>query len=820
MPKLSALPGKPFHKCFQRSRDVEEMWSMYDDISDENKAVVTSIYLTGPPGSGKTQLARQLGERFLKDTSDCNGYRPVVLTINVESLKTLLKSTKDLLNQLKLLKTDILTKEGDEVKVVKMHLEELRKVFIEYPGRWLLILDNMFCNQDFKGILPEAGCENWGDGKIIVTSQNSDLGPTSHEHAKTYSLRSGLQEIDALNLMKKISNLEIDEYAISLARELDFFPLSLACVATYVSQMIVDRPSSNYSWEKFLKMYRQQKPKFQNFEAANVYPHSMVVAARLAVTRLAEYSDVLRHAFNFLSYCTISPVPLVIVAHFVQASLSYDTISDEIIAEISRCSLLSNASSSFETVENIRFHQVMGEAFIQVRDASVQALNMEERRKGYVSLLCSLQDSLEKTIPDYDRDSVVLKQLASPHLKSIINFGKAQQWTECAEFVVILAFLADCLYHVPGVTEAERISYSKLAHEIALRLPVPMKNIRYCHVLKTLGFYYREANYLEEAVVVLKEALCLTCDKRSKEWIALKSAVLNVISWTYKLQQKFDLAEQTMKESIDLAKVSFGDSHQEVIIDRLCDFAIIYREKLNLPRAKEVADEARQMAETSTDEWHLTRAKAANYSAKIYLRYAEMTDCPEKKKDLLNGSLKLHAEALKIYEKVLGKNHIFVAGVYMTYAVVYKELNYNNPALELVERAEKIYYDVEHVQLSSALRYKTEVLLALGKANDAEGAIKRSIEIENCGRARFLLSDVYLQQERYRESRAIIQEVLARWNSGILPPTHFWVKHAEKIKQRCNREIFKDNLVNSICLLLKIVVFVIPILLGIWFAAK
>ncbi len=130
----------------------------------------------------------------------------------------------------------------------------------------------------------------------------------------------------------------------------------------------------------------------------------------------------------------------------------------------------------------------------------------------------------------------------------------------------------------------------------------------------------------------------------------------------------------------------------------------------------------------------------------------------------------------------------------MTYAIAYKELNDYDRALELVERAEGIYRDVEHVQLSSALRYKTEVLLSLGKTDDAEKAIKRSIEIGTCGRARFLLSDVYLQQKKYQESRVIIQEVLAVGTQVYYLQLILGVKHAKKIKRQCDFEILKCTL--------------------------
>ena len=58
------LPPRPKHHVHVRSSLVLEMQSLFTKLQQVSASSVTVVYVEGPPGFGKTQLARQYAEDF------------------------------------------------------------------------------------------------------------------------------------------------------------------------------------------------------------------------------------------------------------------------------------------------------------------------------------------------------------------------------------------------------------------------------------------------------------------------------------------------------------------------------------------------------------------------------------------------------------------------------------------------------------------------------------------------------------------------------------------------------------------------------------
>ena len=524
--------------------------------------VVRTVYLTGQPGSGKTELARQYGEQFRNATSSSDTSKPLVITLDATKEESLVKSIEEVMQKLQP-SIDI---EPTHHSLVVL-LKQLREFFRGYNGAWLLIIDDMFGN-DFNHLLPRPGSKEWGGGQVLVTTQDNNLVQACHQSAKKFSLNEGMTREDAFALLKKISGVEVDDFAEEIIKEFKNLPLALACCATYVGEVRQDRPSTEFGWKEYLKMYRENECaqlESRTFCSNDVYPFSMAAATELAVRRMAETSDVLRLTFSFLSYCSLVPVPLNVLARYVKENLPSDndkqvTTKENVIfkiqSEISRCTLLIYGLS--QNVETIKCHQVIHGALMNIQNTKP----VEQQEVEFVKMMKSLNETLDFMDNTYKED-VLLKVLARPHLTSFIDHANDMSWNNTAEFVLISMKKGQFLFLTSNMPEKAAVESLELLHNISLELQ--LSNEERCDILANLGFYYLELGRDEEALTFLCEAYRMTEGKSDNVWLLLRCRITYNLARTYNSMGSVDLAIEMMKRSIDLAKKVYVKEEDKVM---------------------------------------------------------------------------------------------------------------------------------------------------------------------------------------------------------------------------------------------------------------
>ena len=86
------LAFKPSHEIVGRSNDVKRIMTKMHDLDNGSNGAVSTIYLSGNPGCGKTQIARQIGQEFFARGSDASEGLTFVATLNAETLEKLADS--------------------------------------------------------------------------------------------------------------------------------------------------------------------------------------------------------------------------------------------------------------------------------------------------------------------------------------------------------------------------------------------------------------------------------------------------------------------------------------------------------------------------------------------------------------------------------------------------------------------------------------------------------------------------------------------------------------------------------------------------------
>ena len=360
------LPPKPSHDIAARNCEVAIITEVLKQLKETNESRLSYLYISGNPGSGKSQLAGLVAKQIFMESTDA-----FVITLNASNLDRLLDSYVSFARHLKCPEyavTNTLNDKDLKTEEKIAYIKSLAGAKVELYASWLLLVDNVVSIPEMHVHFPDTGNSHWNKGQLLITSQDTTSIPPDSSFIKHMSVSKGMAPSDATSLLATISGIADDETAQKVAHALDYQPLALASAATFLKQLCDSKPSSNLGWTDFLeKLDEGQLINTETFLSNTnaSYPYSMTTAIALAVEKSMSSDRVLKHAFNVVSLCAPQPLNLDIVTNYIQKADENSDIKTEgefkdkdmIGLRIRKSSLLLLEEDNSEIY--VRIHQVV-----------------------------------------------------------------------------------------------------------------------------------------------------------------------------------------------------------------------------------------------------------------------------------------------------------------------------------------------------------------------------------------------------------------------------------------------------------------------------
>ena len=427
------LPPKPSHEVAPRHSYVSEIIIKLKELKRSTE--LSYLFISGNPGSGKSQMASLVAKRFLDEVKESTSTASFVMTLDAENSKTLLESYASFARHLKCPEyavTNTFNAKDLSTDEKIRGLKTLISTKIELYSSWLLIVDNVTNLSHLDGNLPDLGNGQWAKGQLLITTQDTASIPPSGSFIQHIPVSKGMEPHEAGSLLEILSGFTDPIMEKKVANVLDYQPLAMASAATYVREVRNNKLTPDFGWDDFLKKLDQGKRSTTEAILAGSnpsYKNSMTVATTLAVKKAIATDKVLKHTFHFLSVCAPHPLSLEIVVNYLK-KVKEERRDPEILAtRICKCSLL-----LFEEDDSgvyIRVHQIVHDVINTVM--KTLAKNKElEAIDGAILSFCQV---IGHILVEDDSHTLIRSKKIVPHL-------------------VTLSEIIDALFSEEGISDA------------------------------------------------------------------------------------------------------------------------------------------------------------------------------------------------------------------------------------------------------------------------------------------------------------------------------------------------------------------------------
>ena len=720
------LPPKPSHDVTSRDREVAKIMQQLRELKTVNKDRLSYLYISGNPGSGKSQLAGLVAERFYKEIKDLPDGTSFVMTINGESPDTVLQSYVAFSRRFKCPEYAVTSTLHSEDLTTNEKITDLRALIGTKTGlytSWLLVVDNVTSLSHVHVHLPEAENEMWARGQLLITTQDSESIPPASSFNKHISISNGMNLDDVSCLLEKLSGITDKEMEIKVAQALDYQPLALASAATYVREV---RETSDFGWKDYLaKLETGQRNAMETFlaEVNPSYAKSMTTATTLAVETAMESNKVMHHAFNFLSLCAPQPLSLNIIEDFI-TSVDKEIQDIEMIRlKMQRCSLLMFEID--ETDVYIRVHQVVHNSI-----KTLAAAHSDDKHNEVVSGVIEsfsrfLKNYLEK---DKDKLNALINSRNIIHLKNLASELERYFYEKIIPQVHPSGFLIK--NHAIDLHIMSKFCYRHCEYETSRRFIEMALNVSnvfehdpgldVAAIYRQVGKVHKKLGDLSQAKDYYDRALAIRLKKLGPDHVDVATSY-NSLGIVHDELGDLSQAKDYHDRALAILLKKLGPDHVNVA-SSYTNLGSVHKKLGDLSQAKDYHDRALAIQLKKLGPDHVVVASSYTHLGSVHKKLGDVSQAKD-----------CHDRALAIRLKKLRPDHVDVASSYTNLGVVHKKLGDLSQAKDYHDRALAIHLKKlgpDHVDVSSSYTYLGMVHEELGDLSQAKDYHDRALAIQ------------------------------------------------------------------------------------------
>ena len=716
---------KQAHEVVCRSDKINEIKQDLQTLQCDNDGKLTYFYISGNPGSGKSQLAGQVCEDIYNGVN-WQTEATFVMTLDGQDLNSLLYSYEDFCRRLNC-NESVLQSILNSSKPTDEKIKDLRSQIttrINNWKKWWILVDNVENLKLISPLLPQRGDKVWNNGQVILTTQNTNSVPPESSLTKHISLSLGMNDQECRQLLSKLSRPDDNDVNDSLldevAEKLDRQPLAMAAAAVYMREVIESKYPADFSWRDYLGKLAKGERKLTAKRLREInsaaYSSTMSAAVLLAVEKCAESNTILKHTFHLFSLISFEPLPLDLVVKYIQQQ-DKELKAEDIFAVIKHCSLFVQVGND---EHDIRLHRVVHEEFKefclwkepQINDLSqtgipnittvihnvVKTMYHFEDRKDEIKLIPHLKafrTEMNRLFPDHALYSRSLAFEKTEISQIYLFFGKTLR--KHCEFKLSMEFFKSNI-EVLNVSKND-LNIARIYHEVGL-------------LHEVMGEFTTAENYLHHALEIRLEKL----EPNHIDVAASYNNLGNVCRGKGDLQ----LASDYYQRALEIRLEQLGPNHIDVATS-YNNLGVLYVDKGDLQLASDYYQRALEIQLEQLGPNHIDVASSYNNLGVLY----------GDKGDLQLAS-DYYQRALEIQLEQLGPNHINVATSYNNLGVLYGDKGDLQLASDYYQRALEIRLEQlgpNHIDVASSYNNMGVLYGDKGDLQLASDYYQRALEI-------------------------------------------------------------------------------------------